>query len=737
MKTTLAILAGGLLLASVAAHAQLDEPLEPEKAFAFSAKVTGPDTAEARWTIADGYYIYRDKVSLSVQGGGVSLAEVKIPAGKKKKDEFFGEVEIFKHELVVPLKLKGSGDFTLVGNSQGCNEPIGICYQPLTQSVKLQLAGGTPDTQKPTSLSSLGKLLEGGGAEGDLLDPDQAFQLSVAAVDDRTLRAEIVIAEGYYLYRNKTSFQLNAEGAKLGAFELPAGKEKQDEFFGKTEIYTGVIGFDLPLERAGANAVSAELVAGYQGCAEKGVCYPPVSKTISVELPAAGAGGGAPADTGTRTSSRTYWLAILSAFGVGLLLTFTPCVLPMIPILSSIIVGHGGAQPVTKSRGGFLAAIYVLGTAVTYTAAGVFAGYTGGQLQAYFQNVWAIGIFSSVLVLLALSMFGFYEIQVPSFLQSRLEAETRRFKGGNVIGVFVMGLISALIVGACVSPLLMAALGVAIASKDPLLGGLIMFSMALGMGVILIGIGFGAGFLLPRAGLWMERVKYVFGVLLLGVAIYLISLVAREWAMYLWAALLIITAVYLGALQSLPEGVSGWRRLWKGIGVFMLIWGVLALLGGMSGSHDIVRPLPLDRLGGPAVGVATQGSTVGSDSLFQKVHNNSELDRQLAAAAAAGKPVLIDYYADWCNDCVRMENTTFAEPAVRQVLGERFVVLKINVTDPNDPDASALKSRHGVFGPPATLFIAPSGKLLKEFNFYGYRNSADLLAILDNVLKQL
>ncbi|NOZ11799.1 MAG: protein-disulfide reductase DsbD [Gammaproteobacteria bacterium] len=758
LYTTLGTL---LVLMSPTSWAQFDEPLDPKEAFAFSAQVTDANTLEARWKIAKGYYMYRGKISLEITGEGVSLGQYKLPAGKKKKDDFFGEVEIYTKAVKINLPLQraagASRNITLVANSQGCNEPIGVCYPPQTQKVKLTLPPlANTNRSKPNTLSSLSAFIDQQAGGGEFLDPDKAFRLTTEVVDGTMVRASIVIADGYYLYRDKTRFQLSAEGARLGTVNLPAGKEKVDEFFGKTQVFTQVLNLSLPIQRSKNSALSAELLASYQGCADEGICYPPINKKVSLKLPAVTAissgkissqtdsgSNEQSTDAGTATTStpagesktKIYLVAIFSAFITGLLLTFTPCVLPMIPILSSIVVGQSGKQ-VSKTRGGTLALVYVLGTAVTYTAAGIFAGYSGDQLQAYFQNAWAIGVFSAILVLLALSMFGFYEIQMPSFIQSRLQSQTQKIRGGTFAGVFVMGLVSALIVGACVSPLLMAALGVAIVSQDLVLGGAIMFSMAMGMGVILVGLGMGAGFLMPKAGIWMDRIKYIFGVLLLGVAIYLIGVVARETAMYLWAALLIVSSVYLGAFQSLPEGTGGWRYFSKGLGLLILIWGILALLGGMSGNYDITRPLALNQIGGGQLNSGTRSSVVPASKLFNKTKSVQEIDRLLTDAKAADKPVMVDYYADWCNDCVRMENTTFANPSVQQMLRDNFVLLKIDVTDTENPNVSPMKKRFRVFGPPATIFLSASGRELKDHNFYGYKNAQDFIQTLEKVLAE-
>jgi len=416
---------------------------------------------------------------------------------------------------------------------------------------------------------------------------------------------------------------------------------------------------------------------------------------------------------------------MIAAFGAGLLLTFTPCVLPMIPILSSIIVGQGDKQ-ITKLKGGILALSYVLGTSVTYTAAGVLAGASGEQLQAYFQNVWAIGTAGVIFTLLALSMFGFYEIQVPAFIQSRLQQRTQHIKDGSLVGVFFLGLVSALIVGACVSPILITALSGAILSRDPVLGGAIMFAMSLGMGGILIGVGVGAGYMLPKAGAWMDRVKQVFGVLLLAVAIYLLGLLPQVPVLFLWAALLIVTAVYLGATQTLPEGVGGWRYLWKGLGTVLLIWGLLALLGGLAGNRDILRPLNL-----ADIPIISPEYTSSENKIeFETITSLADLEQRLGDARVAGKPAIVDYFASWCTDCIRMEKVTFGDPAVRAAL-QGFVLLKPDVTDAYAPESKAMKQRFGILGPPATLFFSANGEERKDLHFYGFMPATEFLQKLE------
>lgn len=752
------------LLFSLPAHAvsltgAQDELLEPDKAFALTTNVIDGNTLEARWNIARDYYLYRDKFKFDVIKGNATVLTPQMPKGKKKKDPLFGVVEIYIKSVVIKLPLKrtspDAGTLTLRITAQGCNDPIGVCYPPIIKEIDfaLPVLAATTAATRFDSLTALKQLIQPGLGQ-EFLHPDKAFGVELSSISALNLNAHFRITDGYYLYRNKISFKLRAadgsrlDAVKLGKVKLPRGKKKKDPTFGTVQVYTRSFDLQLPFRINSGESFAAVLDVTYQGCADKGICYPPANKSINLVFAngavAVGTGGAvsdtgrvasAP-DTGTDSesvSTQEYLLAILGAFGVGLLLTFTPCVLPMIPILSSIIVGQGG-EAVTKMRGGLLAGIYVLGTIVTYAIAGAVAGGTGEQLQAYFQNVWAIGIFSTVLVLLALSMFGFYELQMPSFIQSRLQTHSKKLKGGTFVGVFLLGIISALIVGACVSPLLISVLAVAITIGDPVLGSLIMSSMALGMGVVLVGIGFGAGFLVPKAGVWMDRVKYFFGVMLLGVAIYLLGVLPQVPVLFLWAALFIVTSMYLGATEPLPEGANGWRHFFKGLGLVLLVWGVFALVGAFSGNRDILRPVSLSALvSSTQPGTASSARPAEGVHVFERIASLAELDAKLASARRQGKSVILDYFATWCTDCVRMEKTTFVDPEVLRVLSKRFIALQVDVTDPNNPQTKAVKKRYGVFGPPAILFFDANGNERKDLNFYGYKSPAKFLKVLNAV----
>ena len=755
-----------LLLSPTLAAAPEDELLEPDQAFRLTTRTVSETTLEASWKIAPGYYMYRDKFQFEALDG-TQLKTPVIPRGKKKDDPLFGEVETYTKSVRIRIpftRAEGAATARLRITSQGCNEPVGVCYPPVVKDIDFKLPPGkakpaavsapAADTSdKITSLKDLTRSLAPGG-ELEPPDPEQAFQASVAARDNATLLARMDIADCCYLYRDKTKFELvAADGApadvRLGNYTLPPGKTKVDEFIGKTEVYEQGFETLLPVSGLGAGDRDLQLKMTYQGCSEKGVsiCYPPTTKTFGVQwrggvlsvAQASAAPPATPADAGMRDTGK-FLLAVLAAFGAGLLLTFTPCVLPMVPILSGVIVGAEGTH-VTKLRGGLLSYSYVLGTALTYTVAGAVAGATGDQLQAYFQTPWAIGTFAALLVLLAFSMFGFYQLQVPSSIQSllhhhstRVHQQAKQWFGGELIGALILGLVSALIIGACVSPVLVSVLGAAIAAKDPVLGGGIMFALAHGQGAILVALGVGAGFLLPRVGKWMDSVKHLFGALLIAVAIYLLGYLPQVPVLFLWAAFFIICGVYLGATQSLPEAASGWRYLWKGVGTFLLIWGVLALLGGFAGNRDFLHPLPLSSLStGMMPAAGGPGAAAAEGHLFERVSSLNDLENRLTAARTIGKPVILDYYADWCTDCLRMEKATFADPRVREELRRRFVLLQADVTDPNHPEGKAIKQRFGVYGPPAMLFFSANGQERRELRTYGFRNVDEFSALLRQI----
>jgi thiol:disulfide interchange protein DsbD len=733
-----------------------EEPLMPDQAFALSTKVIDANTVRAEWIIADKYYMYRNKFKFNSKTDGIAVKPGVYPKGEIHEDEFFGKVETYRGKVAIDIPLDRTGGAkTLVMDitSQGCAD-MGICYPPQKQTVSFTLpavaAASTPT--KPTSsfnplqtLKSFGNSLGLIDSNTEFLPPEQAYTFTAEALDGNTIRAHWEIVDDVYLYRDKFKFELkDANGITLGTPTLPEGKVKVDEFFGKMEVYYHEVTIDIPLTRTNLDPADVILVAKSQGCADAGFCYPPLTQEMPVSLPAASATTGATtgtttgADTGddsddSNEENRGFIGNLLFAFGIGLLLTFTPCVLPMIPILVGAIVGQSGEAP-SKMRAGILSGSYVMGTAVTYSVAGWLAGASGQQLQAYTQNVWAIGFVAAILVVLSLSMFGFFQLQMPSFVQSMLQTKSQNVKGGSMAGTFFLGLVSALIVGACVTPLLMLVLGIAIQAGDPVLGASMMFAMAMGMGVVLVMVGVGAGHLLPKAGMWMDTIKYIFGALLIGVAIYLLTPLQAVPVLLLWGIFFIVCGVYMGATQNIPEGSSNWRYLWKGLGIVVLIWGVLALVGSVFGNRDVMQPMDMSHMNfGSSQGVVAQGATVEPHDLFIQLHNTDDLDRELAKAKGAGKAVILDYYATWCTDCRRMEKATFSNPQVQKIFREKFVLLQVDVEDPNNAKTEAIKKRYKVFGPPAMLFFDKDGKMRKDLNFYGFREPDEFIAILNKI----
>jgi thiol:disulfide interchange protein DsbD len=534
-----------------------------------------------------------------------------------------------------------------------------------------------------------GGLFESAAEPREFLHPDQAFVLSVEAEDGDTLRAEFAIQDGYYLYRDKTAFQALDPGVVLAPIELPTGKIKEDPEFGRVAVYTGDTVVRVPVQPGAGRAF--ELKVAYQGCAEDGICYPPMTKTLAVALPAAGAPALSAEDSLAErlAGGETLW-TLLSFVGFGLLLSFTPCVFPMIPILSGIVVGQG--ERITTGRALSLSLVFVLVMATTYAGMGVIAGLFGHNLQATFQNPWVLVAFAGVFVVLALSMFGFLNVQLPASWQGWLAEVSGRQRGGTWGGVAAMGFFSALIVGPCVAPPLAGALIYIGRSGDAVLGGTALFALGIGMGIPLLAIGVSAGKLLPRSGPWMEKVKAVFGVLLVGVAIWLLErLLPAPVTVLLWGLLILGAAIYLGALDRLEAARPRSAQVSRVFGLGLLVYGSVLVVGAAGGATDALRPLR-DRAGVPGVP-------------FEAIKGESGLTEALARAA--GRPVVLDLYADWCVECKDLERDTFTDDAVKDRLS-RLVRLRADVTANDEVDQGLLKGL-GVFGPPALIFYGPDG----------------------------
>jgi thiol:disulfide interchange protein DsbD len=569
-------------------------------------------------------------------------------------------------------------------------------------------------------------------AADDLLEPEKAFRMSARALDATHLEVHFAIADGYYMYREKFRFALEGAGeTRLGAPEFPPGAKKKDEFFGEMETYRKQVAIRVPVE---GTAAALQLVVTSQGCADIGVCYVPMESRATVQFAALSASPpqpqvapnaaarfslpGSDLDIAALFQSGGFWVVLASFVGFGLLLSLTPCVLPMVPILSGIIVGEGSG--LGKMRAFSLSLSYVLGMASAYAAAGVAAAYSGSLLAAALQNAWVLGAFALVFVWLALSMFGLHELQLPAFLRHRLHGAHGRLAGGRIASVAAMGVLSAVIVSPCVAAPLAGALLYISQTRDVLLGGAALFAMALGMGAPLILVGVSEGAFLPRSGAWMVSVKKFFGVLLLAVALWIVSPVLPSLVVMLaLAALLIGSGVFLRAIDPLPDKAHTVARLAKVLGVISLVAGIAVLAGALAGSRDPLRPL--------AGLLGTEGGNSAQHTKFVRVASLGALEEKLQAP---GRVVMLDFYADWCVSCKEMESFTFSDPRVQAKLSG-MLLLQADVTANSDPDRQLLK-RFSLFGPPGIVFFDASGREIKGLRVIGYQNPERFLKTLEH-----
>ncbi len=563
----------------------------------------------------------------------------------------------------------------------------------------------------------------------ELLEPDQAFKVGAVATAPDRIEVIFEVHEGYYLYRDKMKFSVpEGQAVALGTPDIPKGEIKNDEYFGKQEVYHHDVTARLPVSRGSLDAFTLPITVKYQGCAELlGVCFSPITKTFQVEMPRASAVSALPsgsaavsAATGQPYVSKQDFLANLirdgnvflmagSFFLAGLLLAFTPCVLPMVPIVAGIIAGEGSG--VTRMRAFSLSVAYVLGMAATYTAAGVAFAAAGQQAQTLFQQPWIIIVFAALFVAMAISMFGFYTVQMPAFIQSRLAAISNQQKAGSYVGVVVMGALSALIVTTCVGPALVAALSVIGQSGKMARGGVALFSMAIGMGVPLLVVGASAGQLLPRAGAWMDTVKQAFGALMLAVAVWMLSRILPERISFvLWVLPLAALAIifWRAGVRS-----NGGRFLVRSLGAIAGLCALLLVVGAFKGATDPLRPL--------------QATAAHEKLPFERIKSLDELNARVAAASAGGKSVMLDFYADWCVSCKEMEKYTFPDAKVRAALGNT-VWLQADVTANDEADQVLLK-HFGIFGPPTIAFYGPDGAERRNFRVVGFMKTAEFAAL--------
>jgi thiol:disulfide interchange protein DsbD len=727
-----------LLIGQSAAALADDELLPPEQSFKISAKAVTSDQLEISWDIAEGYYLYRNKMRFESKTEQIHTVTPVFPAGETKHDENFGDIVIYRNNLRIPVSLVAANEASsiqLLVQYQGCADR-GICYPPQKKIFDITLPAATP-VAKANPLEQLVKglpALKFNSTEDELLPPEQAFQFFATVKDASTLHVNWEIAKGYYLYREKIHFELtNAAGVTIGNYSIPRGTPTHDEAFGRVETFHNELGFDLPVIRTNSSAQTITLQAKYQGCADRGVCYPPMTKEIALELPVMQEATLAANTKPTPALSEqdqivqslqqdSLVMTLLSFFGFGLLLSLTPCIFPMIPILSGIIVGHG--NHINTTRAFLLSLSYVVASALTYTVFGILAALFGSNLQTTFQQPWIIGLFSAIFVLLSLSMFGFYNLELPNSLKTRLHNSSVRHRDGSLWGAAIMGALSSLIVGPCVAAPLAGALIYIGQTSDAVLGGSALFAMGLGMGVPLLLLGASAGKLLPKAGDWLNSTKAVFGVIMLAVAVWMLSrILPPAIILLLWAMLLILPAIYLSAIDPLPANSSGWRKLWKGFGLMMLAYGMLLLIGFSMGNSNPLKPLQ-----GFALGNAQAKE---QELVFARVSSLTELEARIQQAHANHQTVMLDFYADWCISCKEMEAYTFTDPKVKQALAN-FVLLQADVTE-NSEDDKALLARFNLIGPPAILFFGADNQESAAHRVIGYQDAETFIKTLQQV----
>ena len=801
-----------------------EEPLlEAAEAFQTQVALTDDNQLNVEINIAPGYFVYKSRISVSSEHA--EFGELDIPPGKVKQDQFFGEVETYRDILNYSsplLNTEVTGPLKVKVTSQGCAD-VGICYPPYSEIHTVEVSASfkediasqdsgnneaasgnalaqlTPVTpaQDPvtfdlnsdtgsnsgssalSSSSAMSSPVSGGLSDGstlgdmlnidggdEVLDPEVAFTLDPVSLNNGTASFKWNILDGHYLYKKRLSFELlSTDNATIGEAKMPAGIWEEDAFFGKSEVFRGSAEVELPVALIN-DQTDAVVRVGYQGCADIGICYPPIFKEIKLasftpatgvaaSTTSSGSGGGSISDniiaaSSTSTNSvagsggavpfqseqdrladslknNSLWLTIATFFGMGLLLTFTPCVLPMVPILSSIIVGKGDS--ISTNRAFLLSLVYVLAMALTYTVAGVLIGLSGENIQATLQHPYVLVSFALLFVALSFSMFGYYELQMPAFIQNRLTSVSNRQKGGSFSGVATMGFLSALIVGPCVTAPLVGALIYIGQTGDAVLGGAALFALSMGMGLPLLIIGTTFGKYLPQAGAWMDVTKSIFGVMLLGLAIYMLDRVIPGWATMLLSALLLITtAMFMGAFDSLPTEAPGWRKVSKGFGFAALVYGTLLMIGVATGTGTLLKPMQ----GLSLAGNHESGETTAAHPTFETVKTIDDLNARLADARASNTPVMFDFYADWCISCKEMEAFTFTDPVVAAKMN-KALLLQADVTANDEADKALLKE-FGIFGPPAIIFYDSEGVEQRSTRVVGYMPAEDFSGILDRVI---
>jgi thiol:disulfide interchange protein DsbD len=757
------------------------EPLSPQMAFVPKVTNTESGTeSESRtitvsFNIEEDYYLYRDKTSFKTESlepvssfssiiteADLQLGAPIYPEAIILDDDFFGEMAIYRNEVSIEIPytttaaLKGG---TLAVTFQGCAD-IGLCYPPTTVNIPFTLDVdnsrsrpqsvsadsflslnsdqssselSSPVTQLQSDTNIFGEISD----KDELLPPELAYLPQILSANDSEISIRWLIEPGYYLYRDKLTFALeNVPEATITSVKFDPGIDQYDDFFGNVKVLRESAEAQLSLAATAklSNIKNANLLIKYQGCADIGVCFPPSETNLPLSFSASTNTSAAVAsttltkaqNTAVETSleqseqdrlfdllgSSSIWLTIATFFGLGVLLAFTPCVLPMIPILSSLIVGQG--EKISTPRAFQLSLVYVLVMASTYAIVGIIVGLSGYNVQAFLQNPWVLSFIAVLFIVLSLSMFGFYELQMPTSLQQKLTHWSNKQGGGQVSSVAAMGFISTLIVGPCITAPLAGALIYIAKTGDAFIGGTALFALGLGMGAPLLLIGTSAGKLVPKAGAWMDAVKHFFGIIMLAMAIYMVSrFIPTVAAMTLFGILAIVSGIRFGATDSISKDSSQWQRVGKGLGLVIFLYGVALLIGALSGVGSYTTPLR-----GIVSSSSSQGESTAHGLSFAPVKSVEELQSIVAKASQGNRPVMLDFYADWCISCKEMEAFTFTDSAVQALL-KNAVVIQADVTANDDLDKALLKE-FDLFGPPGIIFWDKTGTELRAARVVGF-----------------